>query len=111
MYNCQWGSDHPLSGSEDALKVKWFQVTITDEKGKILFHNTNIIYVEITAKNMEVAVTSARARSKIENENNNTLKTKGYILEHNFGHGKEHLASLGDHEHPCLFIPQLSRFA
>ena len=24
----------------------------------------------------------------------NTLKTKGYNLEHNFGHGKEHLASV-----------------
>jgi hypothetical protein len=43
---------------------------------------------------VEAAVTSARARWKIENENNNTLKTKGYNLEHNFGHGKEHLASL-----------------
>ncbi|RLB20243.1 MAG: ISNCY family transposase, partial [Deltaproteobacteria bacterium] len=31
---------------------------------------------------------------KIENENNNTLKTKGYHLEHNFGHGKQHLSSL-----------------
>jgi hypothetical protein len=29
----------------------------------------------------------------VENENNNTLKTKGYNLEHNFGHGKQHLAS------------------
>jgi hypothetical protein len=29
-----------------------------------------------------------------ENENNNTLKTKGYHLEHNFGHGQQHLASL-----------------
>ena len=26
--------------------------------------------------------------------NNNTLKTKGYHLEHNFGHGKKHLSSL-----------------
>ncbi len=37
---------------------------------------------------------SARARWKIENENNNTLKTKGYHLEHNFGHGKKHLAAV-----------------
>ena len=35
-----------------------------------------------------------RARWKIENENNNTLKTAGYHLEHNFGHGKQYLASL-----------------
>lgn len=30
----------------------------------------------------------------MENKNNNTLKTKGYNLEHNFGHGKQHLSLL-----------------
>ena len=35
-----------------------------------------------------------RARWKVENENNNVLKTKGYHLEHNFGHGSQHLASV-----------------
>jgi hypothetical protein len=30
----------------------------------------------------------------VENEDNNTLKTKGYNLEHNFGHGKQHLSLL-----------------
>ena len=34
-----------------------------------------------------------RSRWKIENEHNNTLKTKGYHLEHNFGHGHEHLSN------------------
>ena len=43
---------------------------------------------------MKEIVEAGRARWKIENENNNTLKTKGYHLEHNFGHGKEHLSSL-----------------
>ena len=37
---------------------------------------------------------TGRARWKIENENNNTLKTKGYNLEHNFGHGKEYLSQV-----------------
>ena len=35
---------------------------------------------------------AGRARWKIENEDINTLKTKGYNLEHNFGHGKKHLS-------------------
>jgi hypothetical protein len=35
-----------------------------------------------------------RTRWKIENENNNTLKTKGYHLEHNFGHGQQDLANV-----------------
>ena len=34
------------------------------------------------------------ARWKIENETFNVLKNKGYNLEHNFGHGKETLASV-----------------
>jgi hypothetical protein len=35
---------------------------------------------------------AGRARWKIENETFNTLKNQGYHLEHNFGHGEEHLS-------------------
>jgi len=38
-------------------------------------------------------VSAGRSRWKTENENHNVLKTKGYNLEHNFGHGQRHLAS------------------
>ena len=48
----------------------------------------------ITADNVAGLVSAGRARWKIENENNHVLKTKGYHLEHNFGHGQEHLSSL-----------------
>jgi bifunctional DNA-binding transcriptional regulator/antitoxin component of YhaV-PrlF toxin-antitoxin module len=30
---------------------------------------------------------------EVENENNNTLKIKGYHLTHNFGHGKQHFSA------------------
>ena len=36
---------------------------------------------------------AGRTRWKVENEGNNTLKTKGYHFEHNFGHGQQHLAA------------------
>ena len=36
---------------------------------------------------------AGRGRWKIENENNNVLKTKGYHVEHNFGHGKPYLSA------------------
>ncbi len=49
---------------------------------------------KLTQKTVTQIVTAGRTRWKIENENNNTLKTKGYHLAHNFGHGKQHLASL-----------------
>ena len=37
---------------------------------------------------------SRLCRWKTENENHNVLKTKGYHLEHNFGHGQDHLAAI-----------------
>ncbi len=37
---------------------------------------------------------SGRARWKTENENHNTLKNRGYHLEHNFGHGQQYLSAL-----------------
>ena len=49
---------------------------------------------KITDKNVAGIVAAGRARWKIENENNNTLKRRGYHLKHNFGHGKQHLSSL-----------------
>ena len=47
----------------------------------------------ITKENFVEIVKAARARFQYENENNNTLKTKGYHLEHNFGHFKPYLSS------------------
>jgi hypothetical protein len=43
---------------------------------------------------VEAIVRDGRTRWKVENENNNVLKTKGYHLEHNFGHGQMHLSAL-----------------
>ena len=43
---------------------------------------------------MAASATAGRTRSKIENENNHVLKHHGYHFEHNFGHGKQHLANL-----------------
>jgi len=84
----------PLVEEEGALKVNWCEVTITDSKGEQLYKNAFITDFKITDQNIADIVVSGRARWKIENENNNTLKTKGYNLEHNFGHGKEYLSSL-----------------
>ena len=48
----------------------------------------------ITPENVELIVRCGRARWKIENENNNVLKTQGYHFEHNYGHGKTHLSGV-----------------
>jgi hypothetical protein len=93
-YQYRWANHVPLTDSDDALKVNWCELTVTDGQGKVLYHNGFITDWEINAQNVSGLVSAGRARWKIENENNNVLKTKGYHLEHNFGHGKKHLSSL-----------------
>jgi hypothetical protein len=60
----------------------------------VLYRNAWATSHKITANNVIEVAQAGRSRWKIENENNNTLKTKGYHFEHNYGHGKRHLASL-----------------
>jgi hypothetical protein len=90
----RWANTVPLTDSEEALKVNWCEVTVTNGHGAVLYRNAFITDWEITADNVVGLVAAGRARWKIENESNSVLKTKGYHLEHNFGHGKEHLSSL-----------------
>lgn len=84
----------PLRDSEDALKVNWCEMTTTTPEGKVVYRNTFATDHPIHEHNVADMVAAGRSRWKIENENNNTLKTKGYHFEHNFGHGKESLANL-----------------
>ena len=93
-YTYRWAHRVPLAEGADTLKVHWCEVTVTDPDGKVLYHNAWITDWPISEQNVAALVASGRARWKIENEHNNTLKTKGYHLEHNFGHGKQHLSSL-----------------
>jgi hypothetical protein len=90
----RWANGVPLTDSDDALKVNWCELTITDAQGAVLYRNSFITDWKMSAQNVAGWVAAGRARWKIENESNNVLKTKGYHLEHNFGHGKKHLASL-----------------
>ena len=85
----------PLRNGNDALRVNWFELVIThEETGAILYQNSFITNHAITETSVVPLVQVGRARWKIENENNNTLKTKGYHLEHNFGHGQHDLSNV-----------------
>jgi len=85
----------PLRNGNDALLVNWFEVIVTDEKtGEVLYHNSFVTNHAVTADHVVPLVQVGRTRWKIENENNNTLKTKGYHFEHNFGHGSHDLANV-----------------
>ena len=90
----RWANGVPLTDSDQSMKVNWCELTITDGAGQVLYRNSYVTDWNLEAQNVSGLVAAGRARWKIENENNNTLKTKSYHLEHNFGHGKQHLSSL-----------------
>ncbi len=85
----------PLRRGDDALYVNWCELTITRETdGRVLYRNAFATSHSVTQDTVESIVQAGRARWKCENESHNVLKTKGYHLEHNFGHGKQNLASV-----------------
>jgi hypothetical protein len=91
----RYANQLPLSGEADALQVNWCEVTVTrEDTGEQLYQNAFTTEFEVRDANVQAIVRDGRARWKVENENNNVLKTKGYHLEHNFGHGSQYLASL-----------------
>lgn len=77
-----------LKDGERAPKVNWVELTITDPQGKVHLHVSFVTSYLISDENVQSLVEAGRCRWKIENEDFNTLKTKGYHFEHNFGHGK-----------------------
>ena len=91
----RYANNLPLIGEQDALEVGWCEVTVTrQDTGEQIYKNGWATDFEVTETTVEAIVRDGRARWKVENENNNVLKTKGYHIEHNFGHGNQYLASL-----------------
>ena len=66
---------------------------MTYAKGRQTYRNCWATDLDVDAGNAVEMAACGRSRWTVENGNNNTLKTKGYHLDHNFGHGKEHLAN------------------
>jgi hypothetical protein len=62
--------------------------------GRMTCRNSFVTDLPVTRKTATEIAACGRARWKIENETFNVLKNNGYNLEHNFGHGKDTLASL-----------------
>jgi hypothetical protein len=90
----RWLSDVPLRGTDDAIMVNWFSIEIRNAAGKRTYYNSFVTDLAVTADNVAELATCGRARWRIENETFNVLKSNGYNLEHNFGHGKQTLAGI-----------------
>lgn len=89
----RWIEAVPLRDGKDALHVNWFEIEIINKAGRTTYKNSFVTDLPVNEQNVSEVAACGRARWKIENETFNTLKTKGYHLEHNFGHGRLHLSA------------------
>jgi len=104
VYSYRYVNGIPLRESQPAIQVNWCELILTRESdGKILYENTFVTSHELNEQSVPLVTAAGRCRWKTENENHNVLKTKGYHLEHNFGHGQKHLAA-------CLLTLNLLAF-
>ena len=92
-YRCFYVNQVPVRDGADAMQVNWCCVEVFDRSNKRVYSGAFITDHEMTDKNVAEIAHAGRTRWKTENEHNNTLKNHGYYLEHNYGHGKQHLAS------------------
>ena len=85
-------NDAPLNKSEPVERVNVLDFVETDKKGKR--HTWSwVTDIHLTKKTVEPLMKGGRSRWHIENQTFNTLKKQDYHLEHNYGHGKQHLAT------------------
>lgn len=89
----RWMEGVPLRDGKDALLVNWLEIEIAKPNGKVTYRNSFVTNLPVNRQTVADLAACGRARWKIENETFNVLKNNGYHLEHNFGHGKNTLAS------------------
>jgi len=92
IWRYRWANGVRFRNEDTSVNVNWVEAIISDEDGRQRFRIAFITSHLVTEQNVEEVVAAGRTRWKIENEDINTLKTKGYHIEHNFGHGKQYLA-------------------
>jgi len=92
QWRYRYVNDVPLSDGSQSLSTNWVELTITNQEGTQSFQVAFITNHLIDEHNVAALVQAGRCRWKIENEDFNTLKTKGYHFEHNFGHGQKFLS-------------------
>jgi Transposase DDE domain len=88
-----WTNDLCLCESAVDVSVNYLLYEQTDKKGKVT-RWTWVTNIPLNARSVEPVMRAGRARWKIENETFNTLKNQGYNFEHNYGHGKQNLATI-----------------
>ena len=78
---------------EPSLLVNWCELKVFRNEEQI-YHNSWVTHHDLNDDSVVQVAAAGRCRWKTENENHTILKTKGYCLEHNFGHGEKHLSKV-----------------
>lgn len=93
LHTYRWSNGIKLNGRDDSIRVNFLEYELfNSEKDKITYRNSWVTDIVISEANVRDLVRGGRARWKIENETFNTLKNQGYDIEHNYGHGSDHLS-------------------
>ena len=91
VHQFRFGNGLSLSQQHPDVSVNFLEYwEIRKEKTR---HFTWITDIPLSRDNVFAIMKGGRARWKIENETFNTLKNQGYHFEHNYGHGRQHLAT------------------
>jgi len=81
----------PLNASHPNCLVNVLEYWEVHPDGKVQYFSWITDFV-LTSDNVYHIMRGGRSRWKIENETFNTLKNQGYHMEHNSGHGEQHLS-------------------
>ena len=92
LHKYHWINDVPLNGTANAEQVNFLQYWIVNKQGKTTYRNSWVTDINVRQDKVQTLVKAGRARWKIENETFNTLKNQGYHIDHNYGHGRQHLS-------------------
>lgn len=87
----EWVNNIPLNGNQDSQSVNYFSYECSKAE-KIMYKNSWVTSFVVSKNNVRKLSIGGRARWSCENQGFNCLKNQGYHIDHNYGHGKRHLA-------------------
>ncbi len=91
LHHYRFYADVPLNESNADTLVNVLEYWEIHPDGRVQ-HFSWITDLLLREDTVSAVMRGGRSRWKIENETFNTLKNQGYHLEHNFGHGQQHLS-------------------
>jgi hypothetical protein len=91
VHHFRWVNQVELNESNPDVLVNFLEYWEISKDGKIQTFSW-VTHVELSQEIVFEVMLGGRARWKVENETHNTLKNQGYHYDHNYGHGKKHLA-------------------